>query len=77
MGLFLSPNELRELTGRKRKQLQREQLDTQGIPYWIAADGSPRVLRDALASRIAPTRRRKPNFEALHGPTQKASSRPS
>lgn len=45
---FLSPDELRTLTGRARKALQVEQLRRMGLPFWVNAAGRPVVARAAV-----------------------------
>ncbi|WP_366525426.1 DUF4224 domain-containing protein [Ferrovum sp.] len=46
MTLFLSPEEVRELTGYCRPSKQVEWLRREGMNFRIAADGHPRVLLD-------------------------------
>jgi hypothetical protein len=48
MSLTLSRDELVELSGYRRAAEQIAWLRKQGIPHFIARDGHPRVLRDAL-----------------------------
>lgn len=43
--LTLSPDELREITRRKRAGAQRRALERMGIAYFDDADGNPVVLR--------------------------------
>ncbi len=45
MGLFLTPEELEQLTGRVRKGAQIEALRAMGIMHTIRPDGRPLVLR--------------------------------
>lgn len=49
--LFLTPDELRELTGRSRKADQVAQLRTMGIPFHVNAAGKPVVTRVAVEGR--------------------------
>lgn len=63
----LNKDELRELTGRKRRADVRKWLDSAGWLYEIDADGWP-IVSDAYAeSRFsgAPKAKRGPNFAAL------------
>lgn len=46
--LFLSDDELRELTGRKVRRLQIEQLRRMLIPFHVNALGRPVVTRAAV-----------------------------
>ncbi len=46
--MFLHPDEVSQLTGRKLKRLQIEQLRKMGIPFWVNAAGAPIVCRSAL-----------------------------
>jgi hypothetical protein len=43
--MFLTEEELIELSGRRRHGYQRRQLDHLGIPYRVRTDGSLIVLR--------------------------------
>jgi len=42
--LFLKPNDIAELTGRKRSALQVRWLAENGFRFVIGADGRPKVL---------------------------------
>ena len=46
--MILSPEELRELTGRRRSDAQRRELDRMGIRYGVRTDGSVVVLETAV-----------------------------
>ena len=48
MNLFLSKLEVAELTGRKQRQKQLEQLTTMRITFTLDAFGWPKVLRRAI-----------------------------
>lgn len=48
MTLTLSDAEIREITGRKRKDAQRRELTHLGIPFTTRSDGSPLVYRSAI-----------------------------
>lgn len=69
--LFLSPEELIELTGRKRGKEQRDALDTMGIRWKVNADGATVVGRRHVeevfcgAEAQAQSDRKKPNLAAL------------
>jgi len=45
MSLTLSPDELRDLTAKRRSDAQRRALEFMGVPYKRRPDGSPAVLR--------------------------------
>ncbi|MCE3025773.1 DUF4224 domain-containing protein [Salinicola sp. DM10] len=69
--LFLAPEELVELTGRKRGKEQREALDTMGIRWKVNAAGETLVGRRHVeevfcgAEAQTSSDRKKPNLEAL------------
>jgi hypothetical protein len=42
---------LLELTGYRRRTMQRKILDRNGIPYFVAASGRPVVLKENLVER--------------------------
>lgn len=46
--LFLSPAQLRELTGRAQAPAQIDVLKRQGVPFWINAAGKPVVALSAF-----------------------------
>lgn len=46
--MFLTPEELVALTGRKVRRLQVEQLRTMGIPFYVNAVGRAVVVRSVL-----------------------------
>jgi len=48
VSLFLTLEEMAELTGYKRSSLQAAWLKRTGIPHYVAASGRPIVVRDAL-----------------------------
>lgn len=50
--MFLTPDELCELSGAKRRSNIQQWLDAQRIPYLIGADGWPRVSRAVVCSRL-------------------------
>lgn len=49
--MFLDDEELFQLTGRRQKARQIEQLRRMGIPFWINAGGRPVVTRAALEGK--------------------------
>lgn len=57
--MFLTPEEIAELTGRKVKRLQIEQLRTMGIPFYINAVGRPVVVCSVLEGKKEPPQRPK------------------
>lgn len=46
--MFLTPSDLRILTGRARRAGQIEALRRMGIPFWVNAAGRPVVTRAAV-----------------------------
>ncbi len=46
--LFLTSEELAQLTGRKLKSQQIKWLKTSGLPFWVNARGHPVVTRAAV-----------------------------
>ncbi len=69
MSLFLTAEELAELTGYQRQKSIIEWLSRYGYPILgIAADGYPRVLREVLIERglsVSSPKTRTPNLAAL------------
>ncbi|TDX29151.1 uncharacterized protein DUF4224 [Modicisalibacter xianhensis] len=68
--LFLSPEELEQLTGRRRGKEQRETLDSLGIRWKVNAAGDTLVGRRHVEEVFcglgaANTERKKPNLGAL------------
>jgi hypothetical protein len=51
MGMFLSPEDLAELTGRKIKSKQIEALRRMGLPFHVNAVGKPVVPATAIEGR--------------------------
>ncbi|SCY33526.1 DUF4224 domain-containing protein [Nitrosospira sp. Nsp13] len=49
--MFLTPEEIAELTGRKVRRLQVEQLRTMGIPFFVNAIGRLIVVRSILEGK--------------------------
>lgn len=48
---FLSPDEIKELTGRSYIKLQIEALSKMGLPYFVNGIGRPVVTRLAVEGR--------------------------
>jgi hypothetical protein len=48
VSLFLTTDEIAQLTGRARKALQIDALRRMGIPFWVNAAGYPVVTRAAI-----------------------------
>lgn len=51
MAMFLTPDELTELTGRKIKSKQIEALRRMGLPFHVNASGKPVVPAAAIEGR--------------------------
>lgn len=54
MGMFLTAEELAELTGRKIKSKQIEALRRMGLPFHVNAVGKPVVSAAAIEGRKQP-----------------------
>ena len=54
MSMFLSSQDISELTGRKTKSKQIEALLRMGLPFWVNAIGKPVVTLTALEGRREP-----------------------
>lgn len=66
MSLFLTGEELTELTGRKKRKLQREALARMGIAFRSRdADGFPLVLRSAIEPLTKAEKRREPRLDLI------------
>lgn len=67
--LFLSADELRELTDLKIPKAQMRWLDKHHYPYEISASGKPKVLRSFLIERLnlkgTTNSKTEPNFDAI------------
>lgn len=50
--MFLTPDQLHELTGYVRPSAQARWLRDHRYPYEVAADGRPRVLREHVVRRL-------------------------
>jgi hypothetical protein len=53
--MFLSREELKELTGGRRSSNICQWLDSEGIRYAVGLDGWPRVLRSVILVRFGDT----------------------
>lgn len=51
MGMFLTAEDLADLTGRNNRKLQVEALKKMGLPLWINAIGRPVVPKTAIEGR--------------------------
>jgi hypothetical protein len=51
MSMFLSSQDISELTGRKTKSKQIEALLRMGLPFWVNAIGRPVVTVTAIEGR--------------------------
>lgn len=49
--MFLTPEDLYNLTGKKRAAAQQKVLNANGIDYFIRADGFPSVLITSLENQ--------------------------
>lgn len=68
--MFLTSDDIEELTGYKNHAKQISWLARNGIKFLISQDGTPRVLlshiNEIMTNNSKPTRRRaEPNFDAL------------
>ena len=68
-GSILTVAEIKELTGCRQRARCIRQLVAQDVPFVIAADGWPRVLRDALMPKNVTSMRdakhEEPDWDAL------------
>ena len=70
--MFLTADELRQLTGLKRKGDQARFLRGQGYAVELDANGRPLVLRSAVEARMGAVpvaKQAEPNWEALRSGT--------
>jgi hypothetical protein len=66
MSLFLTEDELVELTGYRKKKLQREALGAMEIPFRSRpADGFPLVTRSFLEPLTKAQKRREPRLDLV------------
>lgn len=57
--MFMTPEEVADLTGRTRASAQIRWLDEHLFGYVVGADGRPKVLREIVLSRLGSTRQQK------------------
>lgn len=62
--MFLTPDQLHELTGYTRKSAQVRWLRKNGVQHYVRADGRPSVPVDALG-KPPDAPRKGPNFDAI------------
>ena len=55
-GMFLNPDEIAQLTGKRRPKAQARALESMGIPCRIRPDGRPMVMRTHVEAIDAPSR---------------------
>lgn len=68
MSMLLSAEEIEALTEYTKLALQRKQLQKMGIPFEPGRTGKPKVLRDAVVSRLGGASKKRGasvNIEAL------------
>lgn len=65
--LWLSPDEVEQLTDRKRWKAQCRALAEMGVPFKPNAVGRPLVERAAYQTQAKPRRKAGPNWSALRG----------
>jgi hypothetical protein len=53
--MFLTPDEVRKLTGKTRREAQARALEAMGVPFTQRPDGSPVVLRAVVESMLGGT----------------------
>ena len=63
--MFLTRDEIAELTGYQRPSCMIRQLREYGVRFFVAADGYPRVTRSEIECRQPTRPRTEPNFDAL------------
>lgn len=57
--MFMTAEEVADLTGRTRASAQVRWLDEHQFGYVIGADGRPKVLRELVLSRLGSTQKQK------------------
>lgn len=66
--LWLSPEEVEMLTGRKRWRAQCRQLTTMGVPFRPNGVGRPLVERTAVLTTTKPAKKpAAPNWDGIRG----------
>lgn len=68
-GMFLTNQELNELTDRKIPKAQINWLRKQSYPFEISANGKPKVLREYVMQKLRDSKSvsssTEPNFDAI------------
>lgn len=62
--MFLTPEELRELTGRSHRAKQAEWLTSRGWPFEVRSDCRILVLRDYMTARMSGIDAQQPTVHA-------------
>ncbi len=66
--IYLTPQELEDITGKQRHRAQVRALGQMGIHCCVRPDGRPIVSRLVFEQAMgSDTRETEPDFEALHG----------
>lgn len=60
--MFMTEDELKELTGWKRPKNVMQWLDENGYRYQVAGDGWPRVLKEAVYASLSVTFKPEPRM---------------
>lgn len=60
--IFLTKEEVAELTGLKIKRRQVEQLRKMGLPFWLNAANAPIVPRSAIEGKVPSVPEVKPQW---------------
>lgn len=63
MGVFLTADDLAELTGRRMKSKQIEALRRMGLPFHVNAAGKPVVATAVIEGKKAPAAPTKPVWQ--------------
>jgi hypothetical protein len=64
--LFLTTDEVEDLTGYQRPSCQVRQLQEYGLRFFVAADGRPRVVRAAIMQSRNMAQPEEPNLVGLN-----------
>lgn len=54
--MFLTPDEIADLTGYRQASKQITMLNKQGVPFHVNAAGHPKVARAVIEGRYKPSR---------------------
>lgn len=63
--MFLTRDEIAELTGYQRPSCMIRKLREYGVRFFVAADGYPRVARSEIETKNQTRQRQEPDFTAL------------